>query len=70
MIAAHVLEGAQDGRSAADVMEAGPWALAADDVMQGPRGMLRTSRGRGDRYRPRAVILARRLDRGEECAGY
>jgi urease subunit gamma len=35
VIAAYVLEGARDGRSVADLMEAGRHVLTADDVMDG-----------------------------------
>jgi urease subunit gamma len=40
VIAAYVLEGARDGRSVADLMEAGRHVLAADDVMEGVPEML------------------------------
>jgi urease subunit gamma len=40
VIAAHVLEGARDGRSVADLMEAGRHVLTADDVMEGVPEML------------------------------
>ena len=40
MIAAYVLEGARDGRSVADLMEAGRHVLAAEDVMEGVPEML------------------------------
>ena len=40
VIAAYVLEGARDGRSVADLMEAGRHVLTADDVMEGVPGML------------------------------
>jgi urease subunit gamma len=40
VIAAYVLEGARDGRSVADLMEAGRHVLAAGDVMEGVPEML------------------------------
>jgi urease subunit gamma len=40
MIAAYVLEGARDGRSVADLMEAGRHVLTADDVMEAVTGLL------------------------------
>ena len=40
MIAAYVLEGARDGRSVADLMEAGRHVLTADDVLDGVPEML------------------------------
>ena len=40
VIAAYVLEGARDGRSVADLMEAGRHVLTADDVMDGVPEML------------------------------
>jgi urease subunit gamma len=40
VIAAYVLEGARDGRSVADLMEAGRHVLTADDVMEGVPEML------------------------------
>jgi urease subunit gamma len=40
VIAAYVLEGARDGRSVADLMEAGRHVLSADDVMEGVPEML------------------------------
>jgi urease subunit gamma len=41
IITAFVLEGAQDGRSVADLMEAGRNVLEAEDVMEGVEHMLR-----------------------------
>lgn len=40
IIAAHVLEGARDGRSVADLMESGRSVLSRDDVMEGIPEML------------------------------
>jgi urease subunit gamma len=40
VIAAYVLEGGRDGRSVADLMEAGRHVLTADDVMEGVPEML------------------------------
>jgi urease subunit gamma len=40
VIAAYVLEGARDGRSVADLMEAGRTVLTRDDVMDGIPEML------------------------------
>jgi len=40
VIAAYVLEGARDGRSVADLMEAGRHVLTAGDVMEGVPEML------------------------------
>jgi urease subunit gamma len=40
IIAAYVLEGARDGRSVADLMEAGRTVLSRDDVMDGIPEML------------------------------
>jgi urease subunit gamma len=40
IIAAYVLEGARDGRSVADLMEAGRTVLTRDDVMDGIPEML------------------------------
>jgi len=40
VIAAYVLEGARDGRSVADLMEAGRHVLTVDDVMDGVPEML------------------------------
>lgn len=40
VIAAFVLEGARDGRSVADLMEAGRQVLGAADVLEGVPGML------------------------------
>ncbi len=40
VIAAYVLEGARDGRTVADLMEAGRRVLTADDVMEGVPEML------------------------------
>ena len=40
IIAAYVLEGARDGRSVADLMEAGRHVLTADDVLEGVPEML------------------------------
>jgi urease subunit gamma len=40
VIAAYVLEGARDGRSVADLMEAGRHVLITDDVMEGVPEML------------------------------
>ncbi len=40
VIAAYVLEGARDGRSVADLMEAGRRVLTADEVMEGVPEML------------------------------
>jgi urease subunit gamma len=40
VIAAYVLEGARDGRSVADLMEAGRHVLTAEDVMEGVPEML------------------------------
>jgi hypothetical protein len=60
VIAARVLEGRGTGRGVADLMEAGPGRAAAGR----PGGAVVTATA------PDAVILARRLDPGEECAGY
>ena len=40
IIASFVLEGARDGRSVADLMEAGRQVLSPDDVMDGVPAML------------------------------
>jgi urease subunit gamma len=40
VIAAFVLEGARDGRTVADLMDAGRHVLAADDVLEGVPEML------------------------------
>ncbi|WP_431980417.1 urease subunit gamma [Streptomyces qinglanensis] len=40
LITAHVLEGARDGRSVADLMESGRTVLAREDVMDGIPEML------------------------------
>jgi urease subunit gamma len=40
IIAAYVLEGARDGRSVADLMEAGRTVLSREDVMEGIAEML------------------------------
>ena len=40
IIATYVLEGARDGRTVADLMEAGRHVLTADDVMEGVPEML------------------------------
>jgi urease subunit gamma len=40
VIAAYVLEGARDGRSVADLMEAGRHVLSPEDVMEGVPEML------------------------------
>ncbi|HEY8482010.1 MAG TPA: urease subunit gamma [Spirillospora sp.] len=40
LIAVHVLEGARDGRSVAELMESGRTVLTRDDVMEGVPEML------------------------------
>ena len=44
IIAAFVLEGARDGRSVADLMQAGREVLARDDVMEGVPEMIESVR--------------------------
>jgi hypothetical protein len=58
MIAAYVLEGARDGRSVADLMEAGRHVLTADDVMEAVTGLLARLGPEAADFLRRAGVLA------------
>ena len=79
LITDFVVEGARDGRSVADLMQAGAKVLRREQVMDGIAEMIHDDPGRGDlsrrhqaRHRPRSDPLSdreRSLALGEEQKG-